>query len=462
MQDDTGRDQSLRLKRTLRLRGVVVFGLTYIAPLGIFAIYGVLDETSHGTPAGAYLLAFSAILFTAISYARMVALYPFAGSAYTYVRRAVSDHVGFLVGWAALLDYILLPMVAWVMASTFLAPTFPNVPTWVWIVALAGTTTIVNVLGLVLAKRINIALLAVQLVVLGAFVALALRHIWLGSGPGGLISVDPFFRYDVPFSATMAAAALAALSFLGFDAMTTLSEEAADPKRTMGRAVVIVAIVCGFLFTLTAYVIELAHPSLHFPHPAAAAESIARRIGGDMFMVVFLAGLVATQLAASISMQATVGRLLFAMGRDGVLPRPFAYLHPRLRTPVVNIVLTGLVGLAGLFLDLATAASFVNFGAFIAFTFVNVSVIAHALRAGISLKGWNAIPWLLLPALGAFTDVWLLANLSRDAHILGGAWFALGVIYLLFLTRGLQQPPPSVPSEGRAAVRQRDMAAAPD
>jgi len=447
MQNDTRTDQSLRLKRTLRLRGVVVFGLTYIAPLGIFAIYGVLDEVSRGTPAGAYLLAFSAILFTAISYARMVAIYPFAGSAYTYVRRAVSDHMGFLVGWAALLDYILLPMVAWIMASTFLAAAFPGVPMWVWIVAFAGATTMVNVLGLVLAKRINIAFLAVQLVVLAAFVVLSVRYVWLGSGPGGLISVEPFFRADVPLSATMAAAALAALSFLGFDAMTTLSEEAADPRRTMGRAVVIVALVCGSLFVLTAYVTELAHPSLHFSHPQAAAESIARRIGGDMFMVVFLAGLVATQLAAAVSMQATVGRLLFAMGRDGVLPRPFAYLHPRLRTPVVNILLTGLMGLAGLFLDLATAASFVNFGAFIAFTFVNVSVIAHALRTGISLKGWNVIPWLLLPALGALTDAWLLANLSGDAHLLGGAWFALGVIYLLFLTRGLRRPPPGMPIE---------------
>lgn len=459
MPDGTGAAGRHDLRRTLRLGGVVLFGLAYIAPMSVYAVYGELDQLSRGTPAGAYLLALAAMLLTALSYGRMVTIYPVAGSAYTYVRRTIGGHVGFLVGWAAVLDYMLLPMAAWLIASAFIAPIVPGVPTWAWIVAFASLTTAVNVAGLVLANRVNLALVVIELVVIAAFIALAGRYVWLASGPSGLVSAKPFFQADVPLSATLAGASLAAVSFLGFDAVTTLSEETVDARRTMRRAILIIAVTCGMLFIVSAYMTALAHPSIHFRDMQAATEEIASPIGGNLFKAVFIFGAVMTQLAAGVATQASSGRLLFAMGRDGVLPRPFAFIHPALRTPTVNITLTGLIGLLGIMLSVQTAVSFVNFGAFVAFTFVNLSVIVHALRTRVRGGGVDLITWFLLPSAGAAGSFWLLMSLETHAHILGGIWLALGVLYLLVLTRGLRRPPPEMAVDGDAAPDMRSAAA---
>ncbi len=444
MSDDARAAGQQELRRTLRLGGVVLFGVAYIAPMSVFAIFGELDQLSRGTPAGAYLLALGAILLTALSYGRMVTIYPVAGSAYTYVRRTISGHVGFLVGWAAVLDYVLLPMAAWLISAVFLAPAIPSVPVWVWIILIGGLTTAVNIAGLVLANRVNMILVAFEMIVIAAFIALAARYVWLGSGPGGLISVEPFFKADVPLSATLAGAALAALSFLGFDALTTLAEETVDARRTIRRAILIVAVVCGALFVISAYATAIAHPSTTFGDLQSATESIAATIGGDFFKLFFLVGFITTQIASGVSTQASVGRLLFAMGRDQVLPRPFRYLHPTLRTPVVNIALAGMIGLLGIVLDVSTAVSFVNFGAFVAFTFVNLSVIAYALRTRPAQTPWQRIAWFIPPAAGAVANFWLLLNLETAAHILGASWLALGAIYLAVLTRGFRRPPPEM------------------
>lgn len=386
------------------------------------------------------------MLLTALSYGQMVTLYPVAGSAYTYVRSSIGHHIGFLVGWAAVLDYLLLPMAAWLVSAVFLTPAFPNVPYWAWIVIIAGGTTAINILGLVLVNRVNIVLVSLELLAITTFIAVAARYVWLASGPGGLVSVEPFFRSDVPLSATATGAALAALSFLGFDALTTLAEETVDPRRTIRRAIIIVAATSGALFIVSSYFIALAHPSTQFRDLQSATEGIAATIGGDLFKSFFLVGFIITQVASGVSTQASAGRLLFAMGRDRVLPPPFAYVHPVLRTPAVNIALAGLVGLVGIKLDVSTAVSFVNFGAFIAFTFVNLSVIAHAARANNANSASDRIGWFVLPAAGAAANFWLLMNLEAAAHILGAAWLACGIVYLIVLTRGFHRPPPPMTS----------------
>jgi amino acid transporter len=432
------------LRRTLGLSSVVLFGLAYMAPMIVFGTFGVLAQASQGTAAGAYLVALVAILLTAYSYGRMSAIYPISGSAYTYTRRAFDGNAGFLVGWAVLLDYFFLPMVIWLIGAAYLQSAFPTVPGWAWILAFIVVTSGINIAGIVVADRVNLLLMVVQLLIVAAFLALAARYVWLAQGPGGLLSIEPFFRTGVPFSSTLAGAALAAYSFLGFDAITTLTEETIDPRRVVPRAILLVALAGGVIFIAAAYVTQLVHPGGSFADVDSAAYEIAKAIGGDLFRALFLIGLIVAQFASGISAQASVGRLLFAMGRDGVLPRPlFGHIDPRLRTPVYNILLSGLVGLVGIFLDVTTSTSFINFGAFTAFTFVNVSVIAHELRHG-GRHGWAG---LVLPALGALADLWLLANLDRDALYLGLGWLTLGILYLLYLTRFFHRPPPEIAIE---------------
>jgi putrescine importer len=171
-------DQPTHLKRTLGLQSVLLFGLAYMAPLIVYGTYGVLAKASEDTAALAYLFALVAIVFTALSYGRLARLYPVAGSAYSYTRTAFNAHMGFMIGWATLLDYFFLPMVIWLIGAAYLNAAFPNVPVWIWIVAFIVLTSSLNIVGIELAARLNIALMAVQLIIVALFVALCWHYAW--------------------------------------------------------------------------------------------------------------------------------------------------------------------------------------------------------------------------------------------------------------------------------------------
>jgi len=433
------------LKQSLGLGSVALFGLAYMTPMIVLGTWGPMAVTSHGTAATAYLLAAAAILLTAISYGVMSRLYPVAGSAYSYTRKSLNAHLGFLVGWAILLDYFFLPMVIWLIGAAYLGTAFPGVPGWVWIIGFILLTTLVNIAGIAAADKVNIALMILQFGVLILFVVLAAHHVASGGGAGTLVSAAPFTGHGVPLSASIGGAALAAYSFLGFDAVSTLTEETREPARTMPRAVMIIALAGGAIFCVTAYVTQLAHPGFDFASVDSAAFEIARDIGGDTFVALFVATLVASQFAAGLAAQASVGRLLYAMGRDGVLPRPlFGTLHAKSQTPVFNLVLVGVVGLAALGLDVSTSTSFINFGAFLAFTAVNLSVIALYLKRHplVRPRGW--LGGVAVPALAGLCDLWLLASLDSAARILGAVWLALGILYLAGLTGFFRRRPPEM------------------
>lgn len=320
----------------------------------------------------------------------MAAAYPVAGSAYTYVREAIDGRVGFLVGWATLLDYFFLPMVIWLIGGAYLQAEFPGVPFWVWILGFIVLTTALNIRGIKTAERVNDLLMLFQFLVIAFFVLLSLRYVVQLGGAGALADATPFANHDTTLAGISAGAAIAAHSSLGFDAVTTLTEE-----------------------TLVA--------------------------------AVFLAGLVVAQFASGISAQASTSRLLLAMGRDSVLPRrTFGWIHPRLRTPVFNILLTGAVGLIALRMNVATSTSFINFTAFTAFTFVNLSVLATYLRSRRAGERPRVLPYVIAPVIGAGVDIWLLAHLDSKAQLLGLIWLALGIAYLTYLTKGFRRPPPKM------------------
>lgn len=441
------------LTRTLGLRAVVLFGLAYMTPLIVLGIFGIIAETTAGAAPSAYLLALGAMLFTAYSYGRMARTYPVAGSAYTYVRRAIDSRAGFLVGWAVLLDYFFLPMVIWLIGAAYLSAQFPGVPFALWVLAFIVLTTVLNVLGIKVAQRANAVLMTFQILVLVFFVLLAVRSLVAGSGAGSLFAVTPFLNGDSTVSGIAAGAAIAAYSFLGFDAVTTLTEETRDPRRTIPRAILLVALIGGGIFVLVAYVTQLVHPGGVFEDSSSAAFDIAGTIGGSLFGALFLAGLVVAQFASGLAAQASVSRLLFAMGRDSVLPRRvFGRVHPRFHTPVAGVLLSGLVGLVALRLDVATSTSFINFGAFTAFTAVNLSVIALFLRRRRAGERVSVLGYVVVPAVGAAVDLWLLTNLDGTAITLGLVWLALGVVYLAVLTRGFRQAPPEVAFTDEDAV----------
>ncbi|KQR73852.1 amino acid permease [Burkholderia sp. Leaf177] len=433
------------LKRTLGLPSVLLFGLAYMAPLIVYGTYGVLAKASDDTAALAYLIALVAIAFTALSYGKLARLYPVAGSAYTYTRKTFNAHIGFLIGWATLLDYFFLPMVIWLIGAAYLNAAFPHVPAWIWIVAFIVLTSALNIVGIELAARFNIVLMVVQLAIVGLFVALCWHYATAAAGPGGIAMAEPFFKAHVPFASTMAGAAIAAYSYLGFDAVSTLTEETIDPKKNMPRAILWIALIGGAIFVLAAYTMQLAHPGVDFKDTDSAAFEVAKMVGGDIFVTIFLAGLILAQFASGISAQASVGRLLYAMGRDEILPkRIFGFIHPTFKTPAINIAIAGIVGLIALKLDVATSTSFINFGAFLAFTAVNLCVVRLYLSGNHGDKRIGVIGGLIFPLIGAIADVWLLASLEKTALMLGAIWFVIGIVYLCWITRLFRQAPPEV------------------
>jgi amino acid transporter len=423
------------LRRTLGPVSVLLFGLAFIAPLIVFGTYGVIAQASQNTVALSYVVASIGVIFTALSYGRLVRVFPAAGSAYTYTRKMLNPNIGFMVGWAALLDYFFIPMLIWLLGASYLSLAFPDVPQWCWITGFIVSTSLLNILGIQVANRFNIILMLIQLTIITVFIALCWHYVTAINGPGGLLSAKPFFNTDVPFSATMAGAAIAAYSFLGFDALSTLSEETVEPERTIPRAILLVALIGGSLYIGSSYFMYLAHPIGVFENIDGAAFEIAKTIGGDLFFAVVLTGIIIAHFAAGLSFQASVGRLLYALGRDNQLPQKlFGVLNPRYKTPVFNILLSGAFGLGGLGLTIATATSLVNFGAFLAFTAVNLCALKLTFDRKVGDKA-GVLRGVLFPLAGAFTSSWMLISLDSDALILGCCWVLLGLVYLAFRTR---------------------------
>ncbi|WP_440468469.1 APC family permease [Pseudomonas sp. YH-1] len=433
-----------RLKRTLSLGSVVLFGIAYMTPIIVLGTFGILADVTRGVVPSAYLVASVAMLFTALSYGRMAAAFPVAGSAYTYVRKSISPKLGFLAGWAVLLDYLFLPMAIWLIGAAYLHSAFPAVPQALWVLAFIGVTTAINVVGLRLAKNINGLLMLVQFLVLIAFVGLAIHYI-MGDGSRPLWTLEPFLKEGTQLPLIMGGAAIACYSFLGFDAVSTLTEETHEPRKTIPRAILLITLIGGGIFIAASYFVQLAHPSVEFQNADSAAYEIARNIGGDLFVSFFLIGLIVGQFTSGLSAQASASRLLFAMGRDGVLPRPFfGRISKRFETPVNSIVLCGVVALLALHMDVTTSTSFINFGAFLAFSLVNLSVIFHYYLNAERRGARELVLFLLFPLIGLLADLWLMVSLDHLAIWLGATWLVLGVIYLAVITGGFRQQPPEM------------------
>ncbi len=437
-------EQKAELKRSLKLWHVFALGLAFLAPIGVFDTYGIATEITNGHVPASYLVTMAAILFTASSYSKMAQAFPRSGSAYTYTQQVLSPNLGFLVGWSALCDYLFFPMVNALVISLFMSAVFPEIPSWVWIVGLILVITLANIFSLKVTVTFNSIIVFLQLVVIVIFVVLLIRTFLHGEGTTQLFSLRPFYSPDLTWSVLLAGSSLLAYSFLGFDAITTLSEETIDPQKTIPRAIFLIALYAGLSAIIVTYIMQSAFPEVTiFNNLDGASVEIAEKIGGVFFQSLFLGVAVVSSIASGIASQISASRLLYAMGRDNVLPRKiFGYIHPRTGVPVYNILLTGIVALTALFLDLLTTSSFINFGAFTAFTFTNLSVIVYYAKRENLRTPKTILNYFLSPLIGMGFILFLWTNLNIHALILGLMWNAVGFVYLLYLTKGFRQKPP--------------------
>ena len=432
-----------RLQRVLGTPELVLFGLAYMVPLTVFSTYGVVTEITEGHLAGAYTLTTVAMLFTAFSYGRMVVALPSAGSAYSYTQSTFGRHVGFLAGWSLLLDYVFLPMINYLIIGIFVHASWPALPAWLVVLVAVGTVTALNVLGIKMVARMNVVLVAAQGIFIVVFLVTAFAHL---AGSGAPSVTDAFFGNGAHFSALMGGAAILCLSFLGFDAISTLSEETRDAQRTLPRAILLVTLTGGVLFVGLALVSHLVFPDYTaFSSVDAAATDVMERAGGAFLVSFFTAASVAGAFASAMASQASVARILFAMGRDGVLPRSvFGRLSPRFNTPVPAVLIVGALSLSALVVSLELAAAMISFGALVAFSMVNLAVIKHYLIDRRQRSATDLLRHGLVPAIGFGVTAWLWTSLTSLTFTVGLSWLGVGFVYLLVLTRGFTRKPPSM------------------
>ena len=438
---------NIKLDRSLKLPGVVLFGLAYMTPMIVFGTFGVLSTVTSAAVPATYIVALFAMIFTANSYGQMAKLHPVAGSAYSYASRTFGSGVGFMVGWSILLDYLFLPMVIWLIGGAYLSEAFPQTPAWFWIIAYIALTTIINIIGLSLAKKVNFFLMLLQISIIVVFLGLAITYL-TSQGQLELAEfslISPLQGQDSSVSLVLAGAAIACYSFLGFDAASTLTEETHNPRQTMPKAILLITLIGGLIFIVCSYVLQLAFPHNTFDNPDAAAAYMAGVVGGGVFKTVFLVGIILAQFASGLAAQASGSRLLYVMGRDGVIPKSiFARLHGQYRTPFISIAFTGALGLIALKMDIATSTSFINFGAFLAFFFVNLSVLVHFYVNNKKSTDRSFGKHMLGPIIGCTSSLLLLFNLDGQAITLGMCWFFVGALYLAYITRGFRQAAPQM------------------
>ena len=429
-------------RRFLRLRDLVLFGITFVGPTAPFPVFGIVSSVSKGHMALCYVIALMAMVLTAISYGRMTAAFPVAGSAYSYTRRALHPVVGFFAGWTMLLDYVLIPLLSVIYISLTLGRLVPQVPYGVWLVLVAIIITGSNLFGLKITNLANFAMTAIMLASVVWFVAAALGALLRDTGAGVLLSAKPFYDpAHFSFGAVMAGTSIAAYSYLGFDGISTLAEDSRDPRRDIGRATVLVCLISAGMFILQAYLGQLLWPDFT-TYPIETAFLDVSRLAGGLALFSFVSFvLLVAGMASAVAGQASASRLLYGMGRDHVLPaRIFTYIHPKYSTPTYGVLTVGVASiLGGFFLSFQLAAEAVNFGALLGFMCVNLSVIRHYFIRGKQRAGLAILRNLLLPGCGFLVCFYVFVNLSLTAKWIGSVWCGVGLIALLWLTRGFRR-----------------------
>lgn len=432
------------LKRGFTTPTLVIFGLAYMVPMTVFTTYGIVNEITHGHLSASYAVTLAAMMFTAASYAVMSRQNPAAGSAYTYARSGFGGGVGFLTGWAIMIDYILLPMLNYLLIGLYLSTRFPSVPAWVFSMGALVVVTLLNIVGVTAVKGANAVLVALQVIFFLVFFVFAMRSFDPAASP-----LQPFFSPDFEISSIVAGAAILCLSFLGFDAISTLSEETREPRRTVPRAIVLTTLAGGALFIAISWAAAMAYPEVITGDGAdTAATVMLNSIGGRLLTSLFLAAYVVGALGSALASQASVARILFAMGRDKVLPRGiFGWVSARFGTPVGAVLVVAAISISAVFAQVDSVASLVSFGALTAFSLVNLSVISVFWFRKQGDARPNPVLHGVVPVIGFGLTVWLWTSLSPQSIAIGVGWTALGGVWLLIITRGFRKPVPKLSRE---------------
>ena len=433
-------DAGPRLRRTLTLWNLIVIGIVIIQPIAPMGIYGVINNAAGGHVVTTILIALVAMFFTAISYGKMARVYPSAGSAYTYVGQEIHAGLGYLTGWAMVMDYILNPLICTIICSKLTQNILPEMPYWALAIFYAVFFSVLNLGGVKTSARINEVLAAGMTVVVVIFFAFVIRFVLGYHQRGPNFFTEPFYNpATFNLSAIGRGTSLAVLTYIGFDGISTFSEEVENPRRNIMLATVLVCVVAGVLSAAEVYAAQLVWGSKPFPSDKveSAFPIVAQQIGGFFLFHLLNFTVLIANIGSGIASQLAAARLLYGMGRNDAIPKSFfGKIEEKRRIPANNVMVIGAVALIGAFLiTYERGAEMLNFGAFIAFMGVNAAAFVHYYLRAKEKKLGN----LLMPLIGFVVCGVIWWSLSPPAKIAGSIWLALGVAYGVWKTSGFRK-----------------------
>ena len=427
-------------KKKIGLIAALLFGMALIFPIAPVPVYGVVQPLTQGHMALAYIAAAIPMTFVAYSFGLLGVEFPRAGSSYTFVSEGIHPYGGFVVGWTILMDYGLFPLLNYVVLTTFLCQMFPSLDYKMAMIACILIICVVNLMGIKGVATVNNILTIFGFLVVFYFIYCCIRTF---SDPAstvtfstvGLINPELF-----SWPMLLTGASIACFSFLGFDAITTLSEDINNPKKVLPKALILTCVIMCVVFVVMSWLAQCAYPSFEYTSPDAAFLDAAVAAGGQTMSDAITLAIIAGGFAFSLDMMAGVTRLLFGMGRDGVLPKKFFGYTNKKGTPVYNIILVTVFCLAFSGMSLGDLMPMINFGGLFAFICVNLSVIVYFYVKKNMRTGFNNIlKYLIMPGIGFITCIALWLSLPVNAKMVGGAWLVCGVIYLAVWSKGFKK-----------------------
>jgi amino acid transporter len=445
---------TIGLKRTLGLWNLIIIGMVIIQPTAPMGIYGVISNKAHGHVVTTILLAMIAMLFTAISYGRMARVYPSAGSAYTYVGQEIHSSLGYVVGWGMVMDYLINPLICTAFCAKAAMNILPGLSFYIWVIFFAAFFTWMNLRGIKTSAQMNEALCAGMVVVVLLFLGCVIHTVWQVHHDPGFFT-HPFYEPgNFNLSSIFAGTSVAVLTYIGFDAISTFSEEVRNPRRNILLATVLVCLITGLLSGLEVYAAQLIWGSKPFSsdNVESAFALVSGKAGGMVLFQIVNFTLLIANMGSGMGSQLAAGRLLYGMGRGNALPKSFfGAIEPKHRVPRNNILAVGVFALIGASLleffasrlgggAYEIGAQCLNFGAFIAFMGVNASAFVHhwRLQKNGQQAGSRNLGGFIWPALGFLICAFIWANLSSKALVLGAVWMVVGITYGAIRTHGFR------------------------
>ena len=419
----------VKLRRVLGLWDLILYGVVVIQPTAPMSAYGMVSVRAQGHVVTAILIAMFAMLFTAISYGRMARAYPSAGSAFTYVGQEIHPALGYVTGWGMVMDYLLNPLICTILCAQLALNSAPGVPYIVWAIVFAGLFTGLNLFGIHTSARINDALAIGMAIVIAIFFVVAAHYVFQHPHGESGFFWHPFYDPNTfQLKSVLGGTSLAVLTYIGFDGISTLSEEAKNPKRDILLATVLVCVIIGVLAAFEVYAAQLIWPiSRPYPDIPTAFVHVAGLAGGLWLFQLVNGTLLVATIGSGMGSQLGAARLLYAMGRGNAIPKSFfGALDPVRQTPRNNVLFAGALALAGaLTISFERGVELLNFGALIAFMGVNLAALTrYYLRAP-----HKKVQDLLAPLCGFVVCLLLWWNLNAYAKVAGTIWMVAGLAY---------------------------------